>query len=78
MGTEMNVVDLLETYQVEAGDYVRFLSNGKIREGFVLEIEDKGETFVFTLSDDVEGDSESYEIPADSDVALMMYSAVAV
>lgn len=79
MGSEMIVVDVLSASQVEQQDYVRFTdTNNTPHSGMVLDVEDLGDVFVITLSDDDEGDSVSYEVSADSSVQLLMYDAVAV
>jgi hypothetical protein len=78
MGSDMIPVDELSPSQVEAEDYIRFELDGEEHEGVVLAIEDNGDTFTVTLSDDVEGDSVDYVIDSDTDISLMMYGAVAV
>lgn len=78
MGSDMIMVDELSPSQIEIEDYIRFELDGEEREGVVLNIEDNGDTFTVTLSDDVEGDSVDYVIDSDTDISLMMYGAVAV
>lgn len=78
MGSDMIMVDELSPSQIEIEDYIRFELDGEEREGVVLNVEDNGDTFTVTLSDDVEGDSVDYVIDSDTDISLMMYGAVAV
>lgn len=78
MGSDMIMVDELSPSQIEIEDYIRFELDGEEREGVVLNVEDNGDTFTVTLSDDVEGDSVDYVIDSDADISLMMYGAVAV
>lgn len=75
---EMTVADTLQPYQVEVNDYVRFFSDGALHFGVVLDIEDNGDTFVITLSDDVEGETVQYEVDIKTDVSLLVHEAVAV
>lgn len=80
MGTEMIPVDTLFASQVEAQDYVRFTDiNGVTHSGTVLDTEDQGDTFLITLSDDDDWDTNTHEVSADGkQIELMMYDAVAV
>lgn len=80
MGSDLIVTDTLYADQIERQDYVRFTdTSGVVRTGFVLDTEDLGDVFLITLSDDVEGDKDSYEVTATEKVVdLMMHAAVAV
>lgn len=78
MGTDMTVVDTLDPFQVEIGDYVKFFSDGEMREGLVNDIDDNGSGFAVTLNDQSEGDTAIYNLDYDSVVYLMMYDVVAV
>lgn len=75
---EMTVADTLDPSQVEVQDYVRFFSDGELHFGVVLDIEDNGDTFTITLSDDVEGDAISYEVDMKTDISLLVHEAIAV
>lgn len=75
---EMSVVDTLAPYQVEPEDYVRFFSDGALHFGMVLNVEDNGDTFIITLSDDVEGDTVAYEVDLDLKIGLLAHSTVMI
>jgi hypothetical protein len=75
---EMTIADTLDPSQVEPNDYVRFYSDGAIRIGTVLDIEDNGNTFVITLSDDVEGEAVEYEVNMKTSVSLLIAESVSV
>lgn len=78
MGAEMTAVDVLNAFQIEAGDYIKFLLDSGMHEGVVSDVEDKGHVFIVTLIDNDEGDQVVYEVPSDTVINLMMYSEVAV
>ncbi|QNN99293.1 hypothetical protein SEA_FAUST_221 [Streptomyces phage Faust] len=79
MGDEMTEVDVLFPYQIDVEDYVEFTdTKGEKHSGVVLDIEDLGDVFLITLSDDEEGDADTYEMSANEGASLLMYSSVAV
>jgi len=78
MGMDMVAVDVLSTFQVEPQDYVQFQTSDGIHSGMVLDVEDNGDTFTITLSDDEEGDSVPYMVNADAKILLLAYESVAV
>ena len=75
---EMAVVDILEPFQVEENDYVRFFHDDVLHFGKVISIEDNGDSFSIRLSDDVEGDDVTYEIPLDVRIGLLSHEVVAI
>lgn len=78
MGAEMTAVDVLNAFQIESGDYIKFLLDSGMHEGVVFDVQDKGDVFMVTLVDNDEGDQVVYEVPSDTVISLMMYSEVAV
>lgn len=78
MGAEMTAVDILNAFQIESGDYIKFLLDSGMHEGVVFSVEDKGSMFMVTLVDNDEGDQIVYEVPSDTVINLMMYSEISV
>lgn len=75
---EMVVADSLSPDQVEVQDYVRFFADGALRFGMVLDVNDNGDDFTITLSDDIEGDTVKYVIDQNTVVSLLVHEAVSV
>lgn len=75
---EMSVIDILEPFQVEENDYVRFFHDDVLHFGKVISIEDNGDSFSIRLFDDVEGDDVTYEIPLDIRIGLLSHEVVAI
>lgn len=68
-----DILDTIDAYAVEAQDYVRFVYGLETREGTVLAVEDHGDTITLILSDDLEGDTVSYDVSALSPVEILGY-----
>lgn len=78
MGTDRTVIDSVDAHEVEPQDYVRFMDDGSVREGCVLDVLDGGESVVLVLSDDDEGDTVEYEVSAFLPVSLLAYEVLEV
>jgi hypothetical protein len=71
--SERSCIDTVDAYAVEPQDYVRFPYGMETREGSVLAVEDHGDTVTLVLSDDLEGDTIAYDVPALSSVEILSY-----
>jgi len=76
--SDRSVVDTIDAFAVEAQDYVRFVSEGTEHEGFVLSVDDNGDTVTLVLSDDLEGDTVSYEVGALDPIEILSYVSLEV
>jgi len=76
--SDRSVVDTVDAFAVEAQDYVRFMDGTEVHEGAVLAVEDRGDTITLVLSDDLEGDTITYELEALTQVEILGYVSLEV
>jgi hypothetical protein len=76
--SDRSVLDIVDAYVVEAQDYVRFTDDEGTHEGIVLAVEDRGDAITLVLSDDLEGDTVSYELEALNQVQILGYEMAEV
>jgi len=72
--SDRSVVDTVDAFVVEAQDYVRFTDGTEVHEGAVLAVEDRGDTILLVLSDDLEGDTIAYEVEALAQIQLLGFT----
>lgn len=72
--SDRSVLDTVDAFAVEPQDYVRFQDGPEVHEGAVLAVEDRGDTILLVLSDDLEGDTVAYEVEALAQIQLLGFA----
>jgi len=71
--SDRSVLDTVSAFAVEAQDCIRFVDDTGIHEGTALAVEDRGDTVKLVLSDDLEGDTITYDVDALTQVEILGY-----
>jgi HNH endonuclease len=77
--SDVEIVDTLQPYQIEQGDYIQFTVGRKLRRGTVMnEPIDHGDFFTVEIHDEQLDDKHVYNINTNAEISLLMYTSVMV